>query len=284
MSPQFSIIIPVFNKQTVVRDTLQSVLNQSFPDYEVIAVNDGSTDSSLSVLNEIQDKRLRIFSIHNSGPSGARNYGIGQAAGEWIVVLDADDILLPNALDVFNRVIEKWQGADMIVSNFYDVNPEERRLHFPNTAERRIANPYKAWFFRQIMPGAGAFACKKSILDTIPYNEELRRSEDVELLFRLFSTVKMISTPLPTMEYRHQFSTESRKYPPIETEFKGHLSFDRDKSFWEKICLYECYIEAKNTYPEDTERLYSFLRRRYKLILSYHLAFWYRALIRTLLH
>ena len=89
---KISVVIPLYNKQNCIRETLRSVLNQSYTDFEVLVVDDGSTDGSLEVVREFSDKRLRIIEKPNSGVSATRNAGIAAAANEWIAFLDADDI------------------------------------------------------------------------------------------------------------------------------------------------------------------------------------------------
>jgi len=88
----FSVVIPLYNKERSVKNTIESVLNQTFQDFEVIVVNDGSTDNSLEVVKSFNDERIRIINQKNSGVSSARNRGIKEAKYEWIAFLDADDL------------------------------------------------------------------------------------------------------------------------------------------------------------------------------------------------
>lgn len=88
----FSIIIPLYNKADYIAETLKSVLNQTYCDYEVIVVNDSSTDNSLEVASSFQDERIHIYTKENEGVSAARNYGIMHAKYDYIAFLDADDI------------------------------------------------------------------------------------------------------------------------------------------------------------------------------------------------
>ena len=88
----FSIIIPLYNKELSVKKTIYSVINQSFRDFEVIIVNDGSTDNSVKVIETIDDARIRVIHQVNQGVSAARNYGIQEAKNQWISFLDADDL------------------------------------------------------------------------------------------------------------------------------------------------------------------------------------------------
>ena len=113
MKPYFSIVIPLYNKEKHVKDTLNSVWSQSFKDFEVIVVNDGSTDDSLKIVNSITDARLNIFSTKNIGVSHARNYGISKANTEFIVFLDADDIWLNHHLQDLKDLQEEFPNCGM---------------------------------------------------------------------------------------------------------------------------------------------------------------------------
>ena len=99
---RFSIIIPVYNVEKYLRDCLDSVLGQSLSDWEAVCVNDGSTDHSLSILEEYasRDSRITIISQPNGGLSAARNTGMNAAKGDYVIFLDSDDWLEPNALDI----------------------------------------------------------------------------------------------------------------------------------------------------------------------------------------
>jgi glycosyltransferase involved in cell wall biosynthesis len=94
-SPLITVIIPVFNSEKFIKSALESVFKQNYPNLEVIAVDDGSTDSSLEILKQF-DKTIKIISQENQGPAGARNTGIKQANGSLIAFLDADDLWTNN--------------------------------------------------------------------------------------------------------------------------------------------------------------------------------------------
>lgn len=110
---KFSIIIPVYNVEKYLRDCLNSVIFQSFTDWEAICVDDGSTDTSLAILMEYEKKDNRIKIIHkgNKGLSSARNEGIKQAKGEYIVFLDSDDWISKQMLEI---VSNEERGEDLI--------------------------------------------------------------------------------------------------------------------------------------------------------------------------
>lgn len=99
-TPIVSIIVPCYNQAQYLPETLDSVLVQTYYNWECIVVNDGSTDNSLSIANEYacRDQRIKVVSQENSGPSAARNHGVQESHGKFILFLDGDDIIAPNYL------------------------------------------------------------------------------------------------------------------------------------------------------------------------------------------
>lgn len=112
----FSVVVPLYNKEQTVRRALDSVLNQSFEAFELIVIDDGSTDNSALQLSDIDDTRLRIISTKNGGVSRARNRGIEEARAEWIAFLDADDEWLPDFLSKVHRTIEAIPESEVVYS------------------------------------------------------------------------------------------------------------------------------------------------------------------------
>ena len=104
----FSVVISLFNKEGYIKNTLDSVFKQSFKDFEVIIVNDGSTDRSIEVVSTFTDKRLKILNKKNEGASTARNLGIQAAKYEFIALLDGDDIWYPNHLKNLKELIDNF--------------------------------------------------------------------------------------------------------------------------------------------------------------------------------
>lgn len=107
MEPFFSVIVPTFNRADCIAKALNSVLTQAFTNFEIIVVDDGSTDDTEAVVATIVDQRLRYFKKENEERSIARNYGIKKAIGQYINFLDSDDFQLPNHLEVAFSVLKK---------------------------------------------------------------------------------------------------------------------------------------------------------------------------------
>lgn len=111
-----SVIMPVYNVEKYVGESIQSVVNQTYPDWELIVVNDGSTDNTISAVTGFDDKRIKIINQENQGVSVARNVGIDSAQGEFIAFLDGDDIYEPNFLEIMVGNI----NGNFIHSGHYD--------------------------------------------------------------------------------------------------------------------------------------------------------------------
>lgn len=133
---RFSIIIPVYNVKQYLRECLDSVLNQSFPDWEAVCVNDGSTDGSAAILEEYAGKenRLEVITQPNGGLSAARNTGLEAAKGEYVLFLDSDDWLESHALEVLASNLD---GEDMLCFSGRRYFEEEGAYHDPDRLESR---------------------------------------------------------------------------------------------------------------------------------------------------
>lgn len=113
MIPFISIVIPLYNKALSIEKTIDCALNQTISDFEIIIVNDGSTDGSAAIVESIKDSRIKIYSTKNQGVSAARNYGISKAQADYIAFLDADDIWLPNHLENLNTLHQKFPNCGL---------------------------------------------------------------------------------------------------------------------------------------------------------------------------
>ena len=120
--PVFSIIIPVYNVEKYVKRCIESVINQDFEDYEIILVNDGSTDSSLEICKQYtNNSHVTIISKENEGPSSARNCGMQCSCGKYIVFLDSDDSIAPGSLRQLYEVTKTYD-SDLFCINAKTVN------------------------------------------------------------------------------------------------------------------------------------------------------------------
>lgn len=126
---KFSVVIPLYNKARYIGDTLRSVLAQTFTDYEVLVVDDGSRDDSLAAARQVQSDKIRVIPQENQGVSVARNTGIAHARGEYIAFLDADDQWHSNYLETIHRLTEAYPDSGFYVTA-YEVDMGDGKVHY----------------------------------------------------------------------------------------------------------------------------------------------------------
>lgn len=126
---KYSVVIPLYNKVHYIEKTLMSVLNQTYQDFEILVVDDGSTDGSLEAARRVSSEKIRIISQPNAGVSVARNTGIFNAGGRYIAFLDADDEWRENYLETIDSLVEGYPESDIFVTA-YAVNMGNGRIRF----------------------------------------------------------------------------------------------------------------------------------------------------------
>ena len=184
--PFFSVIIPLFNKAEYVERTLNSVLLQSFDDFEVIIVNDGSTDNSLKIAESFTDDRIVIYSKDNKVVSTARNYGVTKATSNYIAFLDADDIWKPNHLNALHNLIVDMPSCALYCMGYIKQKSEKSKIR---AQFGTIADGYKgvvSGYFKNSLPftiaGMGAVAVNKAkFIEVGGFTEGVTHGEDIEL-------------------------------------------------------------------------------------------------------
>lgn len=181
-NPSISIIVPLFNKEKHISGVLDSIISQSLKDFEVIVVDDGSTDSGASVVEAYRDDRIRLIKKANGGVSSARNYGLKYANAELVFYLDGDDKIEPNALSVLYDLYKRYPDCDIFTGNFIQVYPNiKQRLYCKGKREYIISDNYKDFYKQKFYMRTGIFMIKKEkLIESNGYNEHLCIGEDLE--------------------------------------------------------------------------------------------------------
>lgn len=192
MKPVFSVIIPVYNKQAYIKAMLESCLSQSFSNFEVIIVNDGSTDGSLEVIKQFVDDRIRLYTTENQGISKARNFAISVAAGELIAFLDADDVWMPNHLEDLYSLYKSFPEAGLFCTKYLIKSKKvTTKPVFNGLPEddnwKGIVKDYFASSYRYRVAWVSAVAVPKYVLNkTGSFDETIEGAgEDLDLWVRI---------------------------------------------------------------------------------------------------
>lgn len=271
--PFISVVIPLYNKEKSIAQSLKSVLNQAYTHFEIVVVDDGSTDKSVEEVRSIGDDRIQLLGQSNAGPSKARNTGVKNSKGDWIVFLDADDELLPDALSIFAEIIVEHQDVDIIDCNRYVRRGNDEQLGF-HPLEGYVKNPFKECFYGLVSPGEGRAAFRKTLLLKRPYHEKIRRFEDAELIIRLLSDAKVYSSRKATMIVNCDFSAASHPRKDVMEDYFAYLDFSKG-GFWRKMCVYRTFLEEREFYPEFGKVHYAKMYKRYDWLLVYKLLNWF---------
>lgn len=221
----YSVVIPLYNKEKHIQRAIKSVLSQTYQNFELIVVDDGSTDGSFEAASAIQDPRIRIIRQENRGVSAARNRGIMESESEWVAFLDADDEWLPSFLEVINRLIKTYNNSRVFGAAYYMA---ERDGHL------RILNPgmdmHLGW--EGVLPSyveaiqreypfcaSSVVIQKNALIDAGCFPEGVTTSEDSTLFLTLSMEHKIAYIYLPIAIYH--LEADNRvwlKFPEYELE------------------------------------------------------------------
>jgi glycosyltransferase involved in cell wall biosynthesis len=199
-----SVVMPCYNAARYLNDAIQSLHAQTYDNFEVLAVNDGSTDNTGALLEHhaARDPRVRVFSQKNAGPSAARNAALRQVNGEYVCFLDADDVLLPEKIERQVRFLQEHPQVDLVYADYYTSDSQLNltaltavRITEDDTLEglamRNRFPPLAAMFRRRLMDAVGEF------------DESFRMAEDWDYWIRWakVGTLAYLPGP-PTVIYR----------------------------------------------------------------------------------
>lgn len=219
----FSIIIPVYNKQDTILRTLDSISRIDYSDFEVIVVDDGSTDNSASIVQHQCSNTIKYFYKENGGVSSARNYGARVAEGKWLIFLDADDYLKPESLSVFYSMILKYKDATVIVGNYIGESSIVKKVR-DRSKERMSRKPTRDLWIGHFYPRPGTFCCTREAFNKIGgFDERMSYFEDGHFGIQLIANNKTAYTPTLVMEYVQETCYESRRLHPIKTELAYYI-------------------------------------------------------------
>jgi glycosyltransferase involved in cell wall biosynthesis len=213
MTIPITVLMSIYNGERFIRESISSVLNQSFKEFEFIIINDGSTDSSEHIIREFcsLDKRINLFNKQNSGLTKSLNLGIKMAKGEWIARIDDDDICEPERLEVQYSYAKANKSLVLIGSDFstIDFNSLKLKVYKSTNQDNRLKKLLLKK--KSIFPHSSFFINNDSIRKINGYNERIKRSQDYDLCLRLseIGEIACIKEPLVRIrKHNYQISHE----------------------------------------------------------------------------
>ncbi|MBH8574219.1 glycosyltransferase [Nostocaceae cyanobacterium CENA369] len=200
--PIISVIIPVYNSEKTIKVTIGSVLKQTFEDFELIIINDGSQDSTLDVISEIKDSRIKVFTFTNGGGNVSRNRGLNMALGEFVSFLDADDIWTSDKLQLQLQALQENPTAKVAYS-WTDYIDENDRFLVSGTHTSINGDIYEKLLINNFLEnGSNPLIYKESIIELGGFDESLKAAQDWDMWLRLAARYFFVAVPCVQILYR----------------------------------------------------------------------------------
>jgi glycosyltransferase involved in cell wall biosynthesis len=213
-----SVIIPVYNSQNTIKDTIESVLNQSFTDFELIIINDGSPDASLDVIGQVKDERIRVFSYPHAGANASRNRGVDRAKGDYISFLDADDLWTPDKLECQLKALQDNPEAAVAYSwtNCIDESGNFlRRGSYCSFSGEVYAQLLLIDFLEN---GSNPLIRREALTTVGKFDQSLTHAEDWDMWLRLAASYPFVAVPSPQILYRVSADSASNNLAKMEAD------------------------------------------------------------------
>lgn len=268
--PKISVIIPLYNHERYIKEAVCSVLEQTFKDFELIIINDGSADGSEEIVRSIQDGRIKYYYQENQGAHNTINRGIKLARGEYVSILNSDDVYYVNRLEECLKIIEADSTIKAAFSHIEIVDDQGKFIRYKKGAEdnwerHNVETSFKGENNIVLDLLAGNFLlttsnlfCRKSIFQGIGYFRNLRYAHDYDFFLRLcyHSKVHIINTPL--LKYRIHSDNTFNVDNEAEIDFEVGLI----------LSIFFMENDLKKVFPDDD--IYTNMLKFFNSINTYH--------------
>lgn len=195
MKPRIAVVLPVHDRADVLGRAIRSVLDQSLREFELLVVDDGSTDGSVAVAKSFRDDRIKLIELgENRGGNAARNVGVRATKAALIAFLDSDDVYLPDKLDTVVREFKRRPKLELLVDSFVKIQPSGARVIRRNPVIGDRESFRRALFTRQLWKATPSISVRRSTMMRVTFDEGLRRLQDFDFLIRASQDADCAST------------------------------------------------------------------------------------------
>jgi glycosyltransferase involved in cell wall biosynthesis len=270
----FSVIIPLYNKENYVEKAINSILNQTYNNFEIIIIDDCSTDLSYEIAKKNVSEKIRLIKHDkNKGLSASRNTGILNSKAEYITFLDADDVWKPTYLEEIKSLIDTFPEAKLFATNYEEVYPNEVILLPKNNANTIESSQIIEDFFKislgQPLYCACSLCVEKSVFDIVGnYNESITFSEDIDFNIRANLSFKLAYSKKALVSYmifsENQITNNSLNKKVIPN-FSTYEIFVKQNKSLKKYLDFNRYVFAKKYKIEKNTTLFKELKSKIDL-------------------
>lgn len=185
----FSVVIPLYNKEKHIKRAINSVLNQTYQNFEIIIINDGSTDFGIEEVKNIKDSRIKLYNKSNGGVSSARNYGIERSSHEYIGLLDADDMWQPTFLKSISCLIKEYPQAGAYATSYdfirdKEVTPAKLNVTLEQ-GQTCIVDYFRGAIYNPLISASSVVIPKRVFENIGLFSTDITRGEDLEMWCRI---------------------------------------------------------------------------------------------------
>lgn len=215
MAARFSIVVPTYNRADSVLSTLESCFAQQLSDFEVIVVDDGSSDNTLEKLQSVDDPRLVVVSQENAGPAAARNHGMRKATGEYIAFLDSDDLWYPGFLEAANKLLER-EGDVLVYGQIIVDRGVNKYWIKPDRALQPEESIYDYLFVHGGFVQTSTIVIPASLRDKVGWDEKVTYGDNDQFAIDCWRTgIAFYMLPCPYTHYADFISDDALSQLPI---------------------------------------------------------------------
>lgn len=238
----FSVIVPLYNKRDTIANTINTILKQSYKNFELIIINDGSNDGSDEEVIKFADPRIRLIYKENGGVSSARNMGIRLSAGRYICFLDGDDEWEDDFLSSINSLILKYPHISVFSTRFA-FRLDNKIIEAQNIQEEVIKNYFKIALKQPVISSSSVCLKKDIFININTFNEKISHGEDLELWSRIGKVYDIAIVRDVKAYYRRNLHGQATsKMPALERSIVNYITFEEaadkyERNYYAKIVI-----------------------------------------------